>query len=800
MTLIPSKFYYNSGTQLKDVKMSDPDLIISSECLEIYGNNKRDYCFLQCKDTLKSFSFQPNPKLVTIGPYAFYNCIKLERIDLSSCTMLTSIKTYAFCQCTSVTELLLPKGLQYIMQFAFSNLKIQTVTIPASVLKIYDHGIADMTTLTSIIFKEGSKLDSLSNNAFFSTKLTEFKVPESVSSIMGTFLNGVRTMRTINVHQNNKFFVTSDSCAVYTKDYRVLSIFAASSVSTYVIDSRCTSINYGAFISCQCTSITIPSSVTQIGGYAFCGSSNIKQITLPPSITRIEASCFSGSGLTSIDIPDKVKYIGAYAFSLNTFLKTVLLPENLTEVGGGAFPSSNDINFTFKGNSSITIDNQMLMISKDNSSISMLLKPDTVQITLPIQTKEIKSSAFSGKKSLTTIKCDGISEIDTIGDYAFFSCTSLKSIPYFPKLKTIGIHAFSYTILSSEFLFPESFTSLGEYSFSNIVTLPSISFASTAKTLTISNYAFFGCTSLSRASFDECTSNISLGMNVFTDCSSLIMFRVSSHMKSIDSGCLMNCGIRTITFENSETSFDSLPSMFMKGCTNIEEILIPNNIVTIGTECFSGTSIRTIKIPDSVESLLSNCFSGCQSLEHVDISSTCNLASISPAIFEQCTSLSYISDFVSSKFVCQNSTIYDSNFKSVYLHAPTCKDNYISFDRRLVKVEESAFINSAYIEFVVFVDNSVVSIGKRAFESCTRLKQISIPSSVTFIGEDAFTNCESLRCGVLFQNKSKQFVEYLLKSGLPKSAILRCEAFSCIVNKNSNFAISLTLIAVFILM
>ena len=398
MTNIDPEFYYNSGTLLKGVNMPDPDLIISSNCLEIYGNSASDYCFLHSKETLRSFRFDPSPQLTTIGKYSFYNCSKLQRIDLSMCTKLTIIGESAFSYCTSVTELFLPEGLQYIKNNAFSQTSIQSVEIPTTVIDILDFGLGIINTLTSITFKEGSKLRSLSNNAFAQTKLVEFKVPESVQSIVGTFVGEVDTLTIIRVHQNNKYFI-SDNYAVYTKDYSQILVFAANSNSTYNINPKVTSIKHGAFAKAKCTSITIPPSVTLIEGYAFYFTSNLKQITLPPNITAINDYCFYCSGLTSIDIPEKVTRIGIGAFAGCNFLKTFVLPGNLTEVGGGAFPPNPNINFIFKGDSQIKIDNQMLMMAKDNSSISLLLDASATSIKIPSQVKRIKLSTFKDKKN-----------------------------------------------------------------------------------------------------------------------------------------------------------------------------------------------------------------------------------------------------------------------------------------------------------------------------------------------------------------------------------------------------------------
>ena len=68
-----------------------------------------------------------------------------------------------------------------------------------------------------------------------------------------------------------------------------------------------TSIGDGSFWSCsELTSITIPNSVTSIGGGAF-AHSGLTSITIPNSVTSIEGGIFSGcTGLTSVTIPNSV--------------------------------------------------------------------------------------------------------------------------------------------------------------------------------------------------------------------------------------------------------------------------------------------------------------------------------------------------------------------------------------------------------------------------------------------------------------------------------------------------------------
>jgi hypothetical protein len=66
----------------------------------------------------------------------------------------------------------------------------------------------------------------------------------------------------------------------------------------------------------EITNLTIPSSVTSIGDFAFTGCSGLTSVTIPNSVTSIGEYAFAGcSGLTSVTIPNSVTSIGKDAFT-----------------------------------------------------------------------------------------------------------------------------------------------------------------------------------------------------------------------------------------------------------------------------------------------------------------------------------------------------------------------------------------------------------------------------------------------------------------------------------------------------
>ena len=104
-------------------------------------------------------------------------------------------------------------------------------------------------------------------------------------------------------------------------DTGVLTISGSGAMKNYTSSSKAPWYSYKSSI----TSVTIPSSVTSIGQFAFSGCSVLKSITIPEGVKEIEENAFAYcSGLTgSLTIPDSVNYIGNQAFKYCSGLNSV---------------------------------------------------------------------------------------------------------------------------------------------------------------------------------------------------------------------------------------------------------------------------------------------------------------------------------------------------------------------------------------------------------------------------------------------------------------------------------------------
>ena len=232
--------------------------------------------------------------------------------------------------------------------------------------------------------------------------------------------------------------------------YRMGSLPSKIEIKNAVIEAGVTSIGDETFYNCtSLTSITIPDSVTSIGDHAF----------------------YNCTSLTSITIPDSVTSIGDYAFCNCTSLTSVTIPDSVSNIGDATFASCGDLTSVNVEENNInyySLDGVLFNQNKDELVCYPAGKSDKTY-KIPISVTSIGDYAFYDCTSLTSITIPD--SATNIGDCAFCNCTGLIGVTIPDNVTSIGRSAFKNCRNFTSVTIPDSVKSIGDYAFNNCTNL-----------------------------------------------------------------------------------------------------------------------------------------------------------------------------------------------------------------------------------------------------------------------------------------------------------------------------------------
>lgn len=163
-------------------------------------------------------------------------------------------------------------------------------------------------------------------------------------------------------------------------------------------------------------SITLPNTLTTIGGYAFRNNYSLKQMILPSGIKSIPDNlCYYCYSLEFVVLNNRLEQIGSQPFSYCYSLNELIVPDSVTSVQSSAFS-------TIKGLSSIKISKGLSEISETFLSGCERNK----HAVLPNNITSIPASAFYYNYTLKQITIPN--SITSIGTSAFGFCYCLLKV------------------------------------------------------------------------------------------------------------------------------------------------------------------------------------------------------------------------------------------------------------------------------------------------------------------------------------------------------------------------------------
>lgn len=215
--------------------------------------------------------------------------------------------------------------------------KIKSVEIQEGVENISQQAFSGCTELSNVTIS--STVSIMEMWIFYEcAKLNNIVIPQGVSSIsFGAFWGS--SISNITVEDNNPNYSDTDGI-LFNKDKTTIVYYPAIKTETsYTIPTTVKNIgNYAFYSADNLVEVIIPTSVNIIGNYAFNYCDNLTKIIIPSSINTIGDYAFEYcDNLTEIIIPTSVNTIGNYAFKGCNNLIEIQIPKTVEKIGNGIF-------------------------------------------------------------------------------------------------------------------------------------------------------------------------------------------------------------------------------------------------------------------------------------------------------------------------------------------------------------------------------------------------------------------------------------------------------------------------------
>lgn len=404
-------------------------------------------------------------------------------------------------------------------------------------------------------------------SAFKFNHTLEVTIPDSVTTVEFYAFNFCSSLKYVyggkNI-ENCGFHSFSDTAWFKNSPMLILGkvlLRCNSKDKNIVIPEGIESIGYEAFSSergvfkdgnLYTESITLPSSIREIGEFAFAGMRSLETINFPVGLTAIKRSAFIGChSLAEVVLSNSISEIGPNVFSGCKSLKKVIIPNAVSGI---------------KTNSATEKRSECGVISEELFKNCVSLE----SFEIPEGTVAIGDAAFEGCENLKEIRIPDT--VKSIGKNALpHATTGYKS----KSAKFCGIDVGSTN---------KAFGSLDGILCSNdkktLISCPA-QYDVTDYTIPegvneISPGAFEGCEKIKKITFAQSVEKIGA--------------RAFASMTSLEEIVLPK-------------DFPILGEGIFEGCVNLKSITWPDNIQIIGEECFANTGIKKLTIPETVEAI-----------------------------------------------------------------------------------------------------------------------------------------------------------------------------------------------------
>ncbi|HIT77172.1 MAG TPA: leucine-rich repeat protein [Candidatus Limihabitans stercoravium] len=592
------------------------------------------------------------------------------------------------------------------------------------------NGIRDSSVYSHIAIPEsyqGQPVVSISDFAFYQDEqLKNITIPKSVIFIGDVAFLECKNLDSITVDPANTVYSSNGNCLV---EISTKTLIQGTNNTVIPDDGSVTKVLGDAFTKLSgLKSITIPSTVTELGYRAFWECENLTEVNILANIKYIDfATFYRCEKLSSISLPEGLEIIGGDVFYGCSSLADVVIPSSVTTIGDRAFYDCSNL----------------------------------TEIDLPNELEEINDSAFAGS-GITSIHIPYKAKLE---EGALQSMGKLKTLTFASDYQCVsfGRGAISFCIQLESIKIPDSVENLGEYAFQSCSALLSVQFGEDSKLKTIGQYAFNYCINLKSVAIPEGISYLPRG--IFENCSQLTAVNLPDSLTKIDYYAFSFCtSLTEIVIPDSVTEIEGAAFV---NCYNLKSVVLPAGVRKISAALFSACfGLESVTIGHNIDLILGSAFESCESLKSIVIPTS--VAYVESYVFQDCHNLTIYCEAASKPemwweswnisncpvvwghnnvtsnsqfdYVVHDDKAYITNWKEEgnVIEIPSSVDGYV------VAGFGGIFANTDVSEIVIPV--GVTSIGSYAFNNCQNLSKITFEeeSQLRFIGEYAFSNCLSL--------------------------------------------------------
>lgn len=292
-----------------------------------------------------------------------------------------------------------------------------------------------------------------------------------------------------------------------------------------------------------------------------------------------------------------------------------------------------------------------------------------------------------------------------------------------------------YTNGRGVIVFNDDLTSIGEYAFYNCTTLESITMPKTITT--IGESSFSGCLNLANISIPD--NVVSIDANAFYDCDSLDAMDIPDSVSSIGDSAFANCDkLKSVSIGGGVM----LLGIDAFNCPRLTELFIKQATPPSGGNSILSSNNFNCKIYVPIE--------GCRSYKVSEEWRAC-ISNIVAYDFK--TNVAVKIQFNNEIWYTSTNGVVVKPYSVVFganLLSNTYKDGtgVMIFDGDVTCIGGWAFSDCSTLS-TISIPQSVTKIEHHAFNECSRLKSANIPDGVTSIGNHAFNECSSFTTVVI---------------------------------------------------